>query len=402
MFKTITRCRACDGTDLVEVFNFGSPQALANNFTLPSEAREGFVPLRIMYCLGCTLAQLGEVVNPDILYKNYLYTTSNSETMRRHFDRLTKDIISENGTGSLLEVGSNDGLFLIHSVSKGFTPAVGVDPADNLCGGAEVHKGVSQVSAFFGPEWAKATDQKYDTIVARHCFCHQEWQPFMEACAMLAHKKTLICIEVPYAIDLLRRTEFDTIYHEHTSYLTIRAVVELLKKTPFHLHGVLKYGIHGGAVLLMLRHNDSGIQPHLSADEMLAEECVTEADWVAFAGAARAKIEALREMVKSLRFNGKVVSMFGASAKGTVLINACGLSRKEIDFCTDNSPLKPGRLIPGTQIPIIEEAEMLSQHPDYAICAAWNFRTEILAKMDKYRKRGGKFIFPTDTGWEVI
>lgn len=402
MFKTITRCRACDGTDLVEVFNFGSPQPLANNFTLPGEAREGFVPLRIMYCRGCTLAQLGEVVNPDILYKKYLYTTSNSETMRRHFDRLTKDIISENGTGSLLEVGSNDGLFLIHAVSKGFTPAVGVDPADNLYGGAEVHKGVSQVSAFFGPEWAAKTAQIYDTIVARHCFCHQEWQPFMEACAMLAHKKTLICIEVPYARDLIRRTEFDTIYHEHTSYLTIRAVVELLKKTPFHLHGVLKYGIHGGAVLLMLRHNDSGIQPHLSTDEMLAEECVSETDWVQFSERAKTKISILKSMVEGFRERGKTISMFGASAKGTVLINACGFSRKEIDFCTDNSPLKPGRLIPGTQIPIIEESEMLSQHPDYAIMSCWNFQKEVVEKMKKWTQRGGKWIVPNDTGWEIL
>ena len=233
MFKTITECRACKGIDLVEVFNFGSPQPLANNFIKPGSEREGFVPLRVMYCRNCTLAQLGEVVNPDILYKNYLYTTSNSETMRRHFDRLTKDIISENGTGSLLEVGSNDGLFLNFSADRGFEPVVGVDPAANLKHGADFN--YTQFTAFFGPEWAKTTDAKYDTIIARHCFCHQDWIPFMEACALLAHKKTLIAIEVPYAADLLRRTEFDTLYHEHTSYLTIKSVVALLKRTPFHL-----------------------------------------------------------------------------------------------------------------------------------------------------------------------
>lgn len=384
------------------MFNFGKPQPLSNDFTVEGGDREGFVPLRVMFCKTCTLAQLGEVVDPAILYRKYLYVTSNSETMLRHFDRLTKDIISENGTGSLLEVGSNDGKFLNFAASRNFTPVVGVDPADNLSGGRGLHENVLQSVGFFGPEWANITNQKYDIIIARHCFCHQDWQPFMTACGMLSHENTLIAIEVPYAPDLLRRAEFDTIYHEHTSYLTIRAVQALLKRHPFHLHGVLKYGIHGGAVLLMLRHNDSKIQPHLSADEFLSEESVTKPDWLIFAQKARSKIESLDSLVRDLKIRGKIVSMFGASAKGSVLVNACGFTREEISFCTDNSPLKPGRLIPGTEIPIIEESEMLSQHPDYAICAAWNFRTEILAKMEKYRQRGGKFIFPTDPGWEVI
>lgn len=393
MYHTITNCRACNGTDLVEVFNFGAPQPLANNFVKPGEAREGFVPLRVMFCRTCTLAQLGEVVDPNVLYKNYLYVTSSSQTMQRHFDRLTKDIISENGHGSLLEVGSNDGRFLNFAAFKGFGPCTGIDPANNLAGTLELHPAVNIVTDFFNPKLA-ANSPRFDTIAARHCFCHQEWRPFMEAVTMLAHPKTLVCIEVPYAPDLLRRVEFDSIYHEHTSYFTLHAMKALLKDYPFHIHGVIRYGIHGGAVLVMLRHNDSGITPHLSADEMMAEENVTEQHWRDFGARATEKITRLMGCVSQKKKEGAIISAFGASAKATVLINACMFTDHQISFVTDNSPLKPGRLIPGTQIPIIDESEMLSQHPDYSIMTAWNYESEILCKNEKWRSRGGKFIIP--------
>jgi hypothetical protein len=161
-------------------------------------------------------------------------------------------------------------------------------------------------------------------------------------------------------------------------------------------------GIHAGALVVMLRHNDHEATPHLSADEFIAEENITKEQWKTFSETAHRKIESLKALVADLRHNGDVVSIFGASAKTTVLCAACGFDSDVISFCTDNSPLKPGKLIPGTSIPIIQEDEMLSEHPDVAICGAWNFRTEILEKMSKYRQRGGKFVFPTAEGWEVV
>lgn len=402
MYTQLTQCRACGSTDLTEVFNFGKAMPLANDFAKPDGERKGFVPLRVMFCPKCSLAQLGETVDPGILYSNYLYVTSKSETMMRHFDRLTKDIISENGAGSLLEVGANDGRFLNYAASRSFKPCVGVDPAANLNGTIELGKNVTMVNAFFRTGLNLPMENGFDTIVARHCFCHQEWVDFLQACDVNSHKNTLICIEVPYAVDLLNRSEFDSIYHEHTSYLTIRSVAAALKGFPFHIHGVLRYGIHGGAVLIMLRHNDSGATPHLSADEMLAEENVTEADWLRFGALSGAKMCHLKDLVSSYQKQGKIVSVFGASAKSSVIINACGFTSKDIAFVTDNSPLKPGRLVPGTDIPVIEEGEMLSQHPDVAICGAWNYRTEVLAKMEKWRSRGGRFVFPTRDGWEMV
>lgn len=403
MYKNTDKiCRACGGTDLVEAFNFGKTMPLANDWRKTGEGRQGFVPVRVLFCRRCTLAQLGETVDPAVLYSNYLYVTSKSETMTRHFDRLTKDITSENGAGSLLEVGANDGRFLNYAASRNFKPCDGIDPAANLNGLIELGKNVTLHTGFFGAPDMPSLNTSYDTIVARHCFCHQEWKPFLSACVRYSHQNTLVCIEVPYAPDMLERVEWDSIYSEHTSYLTLRAVAAALKDFPFHIHGVLRYGVHGGCVLIMLRHNDSNAIPHLSADEMLAEEHVTEQSWRDFELAAYGKIKKLKELVGELRDKGKIVSVFGASAKSSVMINACGFTRKEISFVTDNSPLKPGRLVPGTDIPVIEEGQMLSEHPDLALCGAWQYRNEILQKTEKWRSRGGRFIFPTSDGYEII
>jgi hypothetical protein len=394
MFREHRVCRSCRGTDLVEVFAFDRPLALANNFVKPGEEREGFVPVRVLFCRSCTLAQLGETVSPDVLYKNYLFVQSDSQTMLRHFDRFTKDILSEAGMGSLLEIGANNGAYLSFALSRGFTNVLGVDPASNLVG----LRKVPMLTGFFGSAMADSIKELLggspDIITARHCFCHQEWHPFMQAVESVAHRKTLLAIEVPYAPNLVEKAEFDTIYSEHTSLLTAKSVVALLKHYPFKLHAALKYSIHGGAVLLMIRHVDSGIQPHLSADEILADENVTEDSWRDFSLKAHGKIAALRSIVADLRSKNKIVAMFGASAKASVMIGACGWQKQDIEFASDNSQFKPGCLVPGTDIPVIDESEFLPMHADYAIMGAWQYRDEILAKMDKWRKRGGRFIIP--------
>ena len=393
MFREHHICRSCRSENLVEVFAFDRPLALANNFVKPGEEREGFVPVRVLFCRNCTLAQLGETVSPEVLYKNYLFVQSDSQTMLRHFDRFTKDIVSEAGMGSLLEIGANNGAYLAFALSRGFTNVLGVDPASNLLG-----LKVPMLTGFFGLPLAESIKELLggspDIITARHCFCHQEWHPFMQAVAAVAHKKTLLAIEVPYAPNLIEKAEFDTLYSEHTSLLTVKSVVALLKGYPFRLHAALKYSIHGGCVLLMIRHVDSGIQPHLSADEILADENVTEESWRDFSLKAHGKIAALKSIVADLRSKGKIVAMFGASAKASVMIGACGWQKQDIEFASDNSKFKPGCLVPGTDIPVIDESEFLSMHADYAIMGAWQYETEILAKMDKWRKRGGKFLIP--------
>lgn len=394
MYKTSTTCRACNSTDLVQVFDLGN-QPLANDHCLPDAPRQGFYPLAIKVCQQCHLAQLSAVVDKRTLYENYTYVTSSSHTMLRHFERLFQDIESEHPEKRIVEIGSNNGDLLLFARNRGYE-VLGIDPAKNLAAMASA-KAIPTIADFLNMASAlKADEARPAVILARHCFAHvDDWREFMESLTVMARKETLICIEIPYVKDLLQNVEFDTVYHEHLSYVSIAPIKRLLAATPFHIHRVIRYGIHGGALLLMLRHADSIVQRHLSAEEFDFEENIGMESWVNFATAAREKINAVRDLVLQMRSQGKIVSAFGASAKCTVLLNACGFTKEHIAFVSDNSPLKPGRLIPGTDIPIIEEGQMLSEHPDFSIMSAWNFRKEICAKMEKWRLRGGKFIVPS-------
>lgn len=397
-YKIKTTCRACSSNDLKPVFDLGV-QPLANDHKKPGESSQGFYPLAVNLCGRCGLAQLSVVVDPKVLYSNYSYVTSASETMHRHFQRLFQDIESEGAAKTMVEIGSNDGRLLRFAATRGWN-VLGIEPAKNLAKMSE-DSSIPTLNLFFDMQAGHAAQVRMPLpglILARHCFAHMDdWLEFMHGIEVLATKDTLIAIEVPYVKDLLERVEFDSVYHEHLSYVSLKPIVHLLKATPFHIHRIIRYGIHGGALLLMLRHNDSGIQPHLSADEFLAEENITKTHWKAFAVEAHEKIAALCKLVGGLVNEGKIVSAFGASAKATVLINAMHIYKNNIQFVTDNSPLKPGCLLPGTGIPIIEEGQMLSEHPDVVLCTAWNYREEILAKNSKYRSRGGKFIIPGKT-----
>lgn len=391
-YRTLDKCRACGGTDLPMVFDLGV-QPLANDHCKPGEPRQGFYPLAVLYCNGCGLAQLSAVVDKEILYRNYSYVTSSSETMKRHFNRLIQDIESEKPERKLLEIGSNDGTLLSYFQGLGYD-VQGIDPAKNLAAIANSH-GVMTVPTFFDRESALPMRGNVPLILARHCFAHMDdWDEFFRASEMVSTNDCLLCLEVPYVGDMLQRAEFDTIYHEHLSYISLKPVAKCAERFGWRLHRVIKYMIHGGAILIMFRRKDNPVQANLSADEYLADENITLDAWKKFEGRAGVKIMRLRETVNDLADKGKLVCAFGASAKATVLIHACGFTKRQIAFVTDNSPFKPGRLVPGTDIPIIEESQMLSEHPDYAVCSAWNYRGEILEKMSKWRSRGGKFIFP--------
>lgn len=394
-YRAVSKCRVCSGSDLTQVFDLGV-QPLANDHRKPNETRQGFYPLAILFCNSCGLAQLSVVVNPETLYSSYSYTSSESDTMHRHYHRLFQDILSEEVERTIIEIGSNTGGLLHYAKKLGFK-VLGIDPAKNL---AEVSSRleVPTIVQFFDRAvgyMANCQIPEPGVILARHCFAHMDdWHEFMVGIDAMARKDTLICIEFPSARDMLDQTSLDQTYHEHLSFISLAPLVKLLAPTPFHIHRVIRYSIHGGALLVMLRHNDSTVPIHLSAEEFLAEENITVQSWKEFSVAAHHKITILRDTVENLVVQGKVVSAFGASAKATVLLNACHFEKGDIAFCTDNSPLKPGCLIPGTNIPIIEESEMLSLHPDYSVLTCWNFRVECIAKTKKWRDRGGKFIIP--------
>lgn len=399
MFKYHRQCRSCGSKELIPVFSLGL-QPLANSFRTADEEQDGFVPLNVLFCPQCTLAQLSVVVNPKILYENYPYVTSPTETMQRHFEMIYRDIAAEVGQEiRVLEIGSNDGTMLRKFKELGAAHIEGIEPAENL---AEIAmgRGVFTIPKLFNTETVKECGHliaKSNVIIARHVFCHvDDWHDFIAALEMISTKETLVCLEVPYVQDTISNLEFDTIYHEHLSYLSILSMLALLKGAPWVMHKILRYPIHGGSIIMMLRRVDFNFTRTSSSQvlKFLGSEKITVETWHKFSNVANGRICRLHGMIEGLVLReGKTVAGLGASAKSTVWINASGIA-KWISFIADETPQKQGRFSPGTQIPIVPESEIFDKQPDYVILFAWNWKDECMKKHAEYLKRGGKFIIP--------
>jgi hypothetical protein len=393
MYREIKCCRACSGTDLIPVLDLGV-QPLANNFVKPGEARQGFAPLKVLSCRTCTLAQLSVVVNPEILYKDYPYVTGDGPKMKAHFKKLYDAIISSAGLPShrrnMLEIGSNTGGFLNYS-SKAFD-ALGFEPASNLAAIAEA-KGFRTINRFFDLSSATSlseTGYKADVVVARHVFAHiDDWRGFIQGLDLITHKDSLVVIEVPYVGDMLAMNSWDQIYHEHLSFVGITPIVHLLKGSNFYLRDVHNYDIHGGVVALFLRK--VGFDGSYQNDIRVLEKDY-DAAWVYCSDCKDHMLSELKSHVRCENRDGKKICGFGASAKASVWINACRFTSKDIAFVCDKAETKIGKLIPGTDIPVVPHDRLYEA--DYAINFAWNWAEEIMEEHKGFKEKGGKWILP--------
>lgn len=397
MYKTITKCRACGNDSIVPVFDLGV-QPLANDFVAPGGESCGYAPLAVMFCERCTMSQLSVVVDPNIIYSNYPYVTSRSHTMQNHFKLLWEAIRKECEPKKMVEIGSNDGLFLQFCKDSGVRTVIGIDPAENLRPNAET--GIWSICGLFDDITAGAAHNisqgGIDLVVARHVFAHIDGiTAFIRNLERMSSQNTLAVIEVPYVVDLLNGAEFDTIYHEHLSYISLRSMEWLLRDTRFHIHRVLRFNIHGGAIVIMLRRNDHPEAADSSAAHFISREEITLKSWSKFTDEAYNKIDQLSDLVaEKVGIERATICGFGASAKSTVWINACRFTRKQIDFICDCTPSKQGKMSPGNDIPILPEVDLINKLPDYAIMFAWNFRDEIIRNNRRFLESGGSFIIP--------
>lgn len=420
MYKLHQHCRACGygispnapGIKVIQhteklklAFDLGI-HPLANDFRGDGEERSGFAPLQVMLCPRCSLAQLSVTVNPSVLYSNYSYVTSKSAMMREHFSNLWNSISESGAIKSLIEIGSNDGDLLGFACSKGAT-AVGIDPAENLVKIArEIHPEATSLCGLFGADIAATAKQSIpnpDVILARHVFCHiDDWKGFFKAIDLLAEKETRIVIEVPYAGKMLENLEFDTIYHEHLSYMTLKGMEAALDSTPFRIHDIKSFPIHGGTIAIIIRRRDSSATPVAEAVKMVESESIGWNEWVGFAWDSSRMIKDLARDVMANAAAGHVVCGFGASAKSTVWMRMCGFDRTAIKFITDTTPQKQGKFSPGTDVPIVDQGALLRELPKYAVVFAWNYLEEILKTNRRYTDLGGKFIVPSGNGIRVL
>jgi novobiocin biosynthesis protein NovU/D-mycarose 3-C-methyltransferase len=300
----------------------------------------------------------------------------------------------------VLEIASNTGLYLKKFQAHG-CEVLGVEPARNIAELAERAGVPTWIDFFNSPnaahirnEWGQA-----DLVLGRHVLAHiDDWRDLFAGLETLAHASSLIAFEVPYLADFFEQTEFDTVYHEHLSYISVGAIQALLSRTPFHLQRVDHYPIHGGSVLLQIRHRAHGEPVQDSVGAYLQRErdlnLSEPATWEKFARQVRHIQNRLPELIRDLRARGKRVIGYGASAKGSTLLNTCGLTAKDLDYIIDNTPFKQNKVTPGSGIPIRPPEMLLSDQPDYALLLAWNFATEIVGRETDYQRRGGRFITP--------
>ena len=404
MIQERTHCRTCGSPNLKLILDLGKT-ALANDFLEPNEVADYKIslPLRVVLCTDCSLVQLGDTVNPKILYSHYAYVTSTSKTMDTHLNKMMTHLLSTArlGAGSkVLEIASNTGVFLKKFKEQG-CEVLGVEPAENIADVA-LATAIPTRKEFFNSATARKLKSEWgtaDLILGRHVFAHiDQLKDLVAGLAEVSHEETLIAFEVPYVVDFFEHTEYDTVYHEHLSYISARSVEALVRDTPLMLARIDHYPIHGGSILFHLRHRSSKATPHASVAQAIEKEKQLRlgepATWEAFATRVNHIRTELPALLRKLKASGKRIIGYGASAKGNTLLNTCGITASELDYIIDNTPFKQGKIAPGSCIPVRPPEQLLADQPDYALLLAWNFAPEIIKRETEFQKRGGRFIVP--------
>ena len=404
MIHERNQCRTCGSKNLKLILDLGRT-ALANDFLKPEEVANYKIslPLRVALCPDCSLVQLGDTVDPKILYSHYAYVTSTSKTMDTHLNQMMTHLLSTArlGAGSkVLEIASNTGVFLKKFKERG-CEVLGIEPAGNIADVA-LATAIPTRKEFFNAATAKKLQAEWgaaDLILGRHVFAHiDDLRDLVAGLEVISHQDTLIAFEVPYVADFFEHTEYDTVYHEHLSYISVRAIEALVKDTAFMVARVDHYPIHGGSILFHLRQRAAKAEPHASVAQALEKEkqmrLSEPATWESFAQRVSLIRTELPALLRKLKAQGKRIIGYGASAKGNTLLNTCGITTKELDYIIDNTPFKQNKIAPGSWIPVRPPEMLLKDQPDYALLLAWNFAPEIIKRETEFQKRGGRFIMP--------
>ena len=401
-FSVRNQCRIC-GSKRLDMFLSLGNSPLANNLYDNSElaGTQKYYPLEVYVCRDCYLVQLTHIVGPEILFSHYAYSTGRSIPMNDHFSGLAQAIAKDfkfDANSLVVDIGSNDGTLLSHFLKLNFK-VLGVDPAANIVEAAR-KKGVETVNALFSTEIAKTLVDDFGrakVILAANVFAHVDnLDDFVGAIDCLLDKEGVFVIEVPYLLNFLEQTEFDTVYHEHLSYFSIYPLVQLFKKFNMRIIDIKELSVHGGSVRIFVQREKSEFSGALNdfllkEDEFGIKNISTYTDFSDKVANLKKK---LRKILSDLKSDNKKIYGYGASAKSTTLLNYCNIDNKIIDCICDTTPFKQGKFAPGTGIPIVPDSRLVEEMPDYSLILAWNYKEHILLKEAEYLKKGGRFIMP--------
>jgi len=384
--KKVVTCRLCGSENLVTILDLGV-QPPANSLRKTLEQRIESYPLMICRCSDCTTVQLTETVSPEVMFRDYFWVTGTSDTAVAYAEQFYENIVGRCSSRSLsvVEIASNDGTFLRQFKQKGHR-IIGIDPAKNLAETAE-KTGVPTISEFFGLQLAKSIRMGHgeaDVVIARNVIPHvPNPNDVVAGISHLLSEEGIGAIEFHWVAKILRELHYDSIYHEHYFYHTLRSIISLLSRNGLNIFDVTESPISGGSLVAYFSRTLR--QPTVALTEKLAleerEGLFALETWQEFAKSSLEHRIKLKEIITNEIANGKKIIGYGASARSSTLLNFCGIGSNDLVCIADQNPLKHGHFTPGTDILITSPEVAFSHRPDTVLLLAWNFKDEILDRL---------------------
>jgi hypothetical protein len=391
-------CRFCS-TPLTEVFADLGVSPLANSYLREDQLSnmEPHYPLKAWVCGSCMLVQLEEFESPAGIFSDYAYFSSFSTSWLAHAEQYVHDMIARFGFDSksqVIEIASNDGYLLQYFHAAG-VPVLGIEPAANVAQAA-IAKGIPSRTVFFGRDTAR--DLKADLLIGNNVYAHvPDLHSFTEGLKIALKPNGIITLEFPHLLRLMDEAQFDTIYHEHFSYLSLLTVQQIFIHHGLTVFDVEELPTHGGSLRIFGRHSENtGRQITPRVECVVARERAAGLDRLDAYRRFTEKVQRVKYDILSFliqaRRERKSVAGYGAPAKGNTLLNYCGIGPELLSFTVDRSPHKQGQYLPGTRIPIYPPDAIEQAQPDYVLILPWNLRDEITEQMKVIRNWGGRFV----------
>jgi hypothetical protein len=365
---------------------------------------EPFYPLHAYVCEKCFLTQLNQYVPPKEIFSEYAYFSSFSDSWVEHARRYTEmmtDRFALNKENKVMEIASNDGYLLQHFINRDI-PVLGIEPAANVAQVA-IDKGIPTTVEFFGEKSAgKIAEREGNAqlLLGNNVLAHvPDINDFVAGMKVLLMPDGVVTMEFPHLMRLMEFNQFDTIYHEHFSYLSFYTVEQIFSKHGLTLFDVEELPTHGGSLRIFAKHENDGTKPINDRVRELKErelaEGVNKLDtYFGFEEKVKETKRKILEFLIKVKREGKSIAGYGAPGKGNTLLNYCGIRRDFLDYTVDRNPYKQGKYTPGTHIPILHPDKIKQTKPDYVFILPWNIKEEVMAQLAYIRDWGGKFIVP--------
>jgi hypothetical protein len=396
-------CRICGSKELFSILNLGR-QPLANSLLTSLEPPPAAFPLAVVGCSGCGVMQLSVTVEPRLMFDDYLYFSSYSDSMVVAMRTLAAATVRELGLSRddlVMEIASNDGYLLRHYLELG-VPVLGVEPAANVARAAEA-LGIETRVDYFTSELASELREggyRPRVIHANNVLAHvPEIHDLVEGMAICLADAGVVILETPYLVDLIDRALFETIYHEHVFYYSLSALEHLFGEHGMFIQDCEHLAVHGGSLRVTFRKG-SQVTPTTRAAKAISTEASrflrSESTYARFVSEVSKERSEVIDQLRRVKGSGRSLAGYGAAAKATVLLNFTGIDGRTIDYVVDRNPAKQGRFIPGVSIPVLPVEHLRERVPDVLAVLVWNLASEVRAQLSWFTEGGGELIVPLE------